>query len=291
VFSTGEPILIENWDTAPADLRNRAVLAPGEKPGSAVLVPLRLGDRVIGVVSVQHGSRRFYSDADRNALEALAADSAALIADAQTFDELADHRAHLEELVAARTAALEASLARNDALLAEVQAKGELLEKHSREDSLTGVANRRHFDERLAVEIARAERYGHPLCLLLLDLDHFKRINDSHGHACGDAVLRLAARTMAANARATDFVARIGGEEFAVLLPEQDGAGAQAVAENMRALVAGLDTTDIAPGMRVTASLGVAVMRPGEDRDSLLRRADAALYEAKNAGRDRVMMA
>jgi len=291
VFSSGEPILIENWDTAPADLRNRAVLAPGEKPGSAVLVPLRLGERVIGVVSVQHGARRFYSDADRNALEALAADSAALIADAQTFDELADHRAHLEELVAARTAALEASLARNDALLAEVQAKGELLEKHSREDSLTGVANRRHFDERLAAEVARAERYGHPLCLLLLDLDHFKRINDSHGHGAGDIVLRRAARIMAASARSTDFVARIGGEEFAVLLPEQDGAGARAVAENLRGLVAGLDNTDIAADLRVTASLGVAVLRPGEGRDSLLRRADAALYEAKNAGRDRVMMA
>jgi diguanylate cyclase (GGDEF)-like protein len=291
VFRTGEPILIENWDAAPAELRNRAVLAPGEKPGSAVLVPLRLGDRVIGVVSVQHGSKRFYSDADRNALEALAADSAALIADAQTFDELADHRAHLEELVAARTAALEASLARNDALLAEVQAKGEQLERHSREDALTGVANRRHFDERLAAEVARAERYGHPLCLLLLDLDHFKRINDSHGHGAGDIVLRRAARIMAASARSTDFVARIGGEEFAVLLPEQDGAGARAVAENLRGLVAGLDNTDIAANLRVTASLGVAVLRPGEGRDSLLRRADAALYEAKNAGRDRVMMA
>jgi len=126
---------------------------------------------------------------------------------------------------------------------------------------------------------------------VICDLDHFKRINDGHGHAAGDAVLRVSARTMAANARATDFVARIGGEEFAVLLPEQDGAGARAVAENLRGLVAGLDTSDIATGLRVTASIGVAVLRPNEDRDSLLRRADAALYEAKNAGRDRVMMA
>jgi diguanylate cyclase (GGDEF)-like protein len=104
-------------------------------------------------------------------------------------------------------------------------------------------------------------------------------------------VLRLAARTMAASARSTDFVARIGGEEFAVLLPEQDFSGAHAMAENLRALVAGLDTSDIAPGLRVTASLGLAVLRPGEDRDSLLRRADAALYAAKNAGRDRVVAA
>jgi diguanylate cyclase (GGDEF)-like protein len=291
VFASGEPLLIAVWDRASADLRARAVLAPGEKPGSLMLVPLRHEDRVIGVLSIQHAQPAYYSEGDLNALQVLANDSAALIADAQTFDELDDHRAHLEELVAARTAALEASLARNDALLAEVQAKGQMLEKQSREDALTGVANRRHFDERLAAEIARAGRYSHPLCLLLLDLDHFKRINDSFGHAAGDAVLRVAARTMAASARSTDFVARIGGEEFAVLLPEQDFSGAHAMAENLRALVAGLDTNEIAPNLRVTASLGLAVLRPGEDRDSLLRRADAALYEAKNAGRNRVVAA
>jgi diguanylate cyclase (GGDEF)-like protein len=291
VFASGEPLLVPSWDTAPASLRERAVVAPGEKPGSLMVVPLRLEDRTIGVVSIQHDQAHFYSEADLNALQALAGDSAALIADAQTFDELDDHRAHLEELVAARTAALEASLAHNDALLAEVQAKGQLLEVQSREDALTGVANRRHFDERLSAEIARAERYAHPLCLLLVDLDHFKRINDGAGHAAGDAVLRLAARTMAANARATDFVARIGGEEFAVLLPEQDFSGAFAAAENLRALVAGLDTTHIAPGLNLTASLGVAALRQGEGRDALLRRADAALYAAKNAGRNRVVAA
>jgi diguanylate cyclase (GGDEF)-like protein len=292
VFASGEPLLIADWEKAPADLRTRAVLAAGENPGSLLVVPLRLeDDRIIGVVSIQTDQRGFYSEGDLNALQALAGDSAALVADAQTLDELEDHRVHLAELVAARTAALEASLARNDALLAEVQAKGEMLEKQSREDSLTGVANRRHFDERLAIEIARAERYQHPLCLLLVDLDHFKRINDSAGHASGDAVLRLAARTMAANARATDFVARIGGEEFAVLLPEQDFSGAFAAAENLRALIAGLDTTDVAPNLRVTASIGLAAWRPGEGRDALLRRTDAALYAAKNAGRDRVVAA
>jgi diguanylate cyclase (GGDEF)-like protein len=291
VFASGEALLIDDWDSAPAALRERAVLAPGEKPGSLLVVPLRLEDRTIGVVSIQHDRPHFYSDADLNALQALAGDSAALIADAQTFDELDDHRAHLEELVAARTAALEASLAHNDALLAEVQAKGLLLETQSREDSLTGVANRRHFDERLAAEIARAVRYGHPLALLLVDLDHFKRINDSAGHAAGDAVLRLAARTMAANARANDFVARIGGEEFAVLLPEQDAAGAHAAAEHVRRSLSELDTAAIAPQLRVTASIGVAMLAEGEGRDALLRRADAALYAAKNAGRDRVVAA
>ena len=289
VFASGEPLLIEDWDAAPAELRNRAVLAPGEKPGSAVLVPLRLGDRVIGVVSIQHGSRRFYSDADRNALETLAADSAALIADAQTFDELADHRARLEELVAARTGELAASLAHNEELLAEVQARGDLLSRQSREDSLTGVSNRRHFDERLAAEIARAERYRHPLCLLLVDLDHFKRVNDTAGHAAGDVVLVRAAHEMARHARATDFVARIGGEEFALVLPEQGPEGAGVVAEHLRAALAMVDYSDIAPGLRVTASLGIASLREGERRDAFLKRADAALYAAKNGGRNRVV--
>jgi diguanylate cyclase (GGDEF)-like protein len=290
VFATGEPLLIEDWETAPADLRTRAVVAPGEKPGSLLVVPLRLDERMIGIVSIQHEERRFYSEADRHALQALAGDSAALIADAQTFDELTDYRTHLEELVAARTAALEASLARNDALLAEVQAKGELLARQSREDVLTGVANRRHFDERLAAEIERALRYGHPLCLLLIDLDHFKRVNDSAGHAAGDEVLKVAAATMAAQARTTDFLARIGGEEFALVLPEQSSDRAEIVAEHVRSALARVDYGAIAPGQRVTASIGIAALREGEDRDSLMRRADAALYGAKNAGRDRVVV-
>jgi diguanylate cyclase (GGDEF)-like protein len=291
VFATGEPILIDAWETAPAALRARAVLAPGEKPGSALVVPLRLEGRVIGVVSIQHGTPSVYSDADRHALEALANDSAALIVDAQTFDELDDYRAHLEELVAARTADLEAAAARNDALLEELQAKGQLLERQSREDALTGVANRRHFDERLTAEIERAQRYAHPLCLLLIDLDHFKRINDSAGHAAGDAVLLRAAREMAQHARATDFLARIGGEEFALLLPEQGTDGAQVVAEHLREAIAAVDYGAIAPGLHVTASIGIAMLREGEGRDPLLRRADTALYAAKNAGRNRVMAA
>jgi diguanylate cyclase (GGDEF)-like protein len=291
VFASGEPLLIDDWDSAPQALKARAVLGPGERPGSLLVVPLRLEERVIGVVSIQHDVAHFYSEADKNALQTLAGDSAALIADAQTFDELAAYREHLEELVAARTAELEASLARNDALLAELQGKGELLERQSREDALTGVANRRHFDERLAAEIARAERYGHPLCLLLVDLDHFKRVNDSAGHAAGDAVLVRAAREMAGHARATDFLARIGGEEFALLLPEQDAPGAAVVAEHLRAALAALDYGGIWPGLRVTASVGIASLRGNEGRDALLRRADAALYAAKNAGRDRVVAA
>ena len=291
VFANGEAVLIKDWETAPPDLRARAVVAPGEQPGSLIVVPLRLDDRMIGVVSIQHSERRFYSEADQHALEALAGDSAALIADAQTFDELTDYRTHLEELVAARTAALATSLARNDALLAEVQANGELLARQSREDVLTGVANRRHFDEQVSAEIARAERYANRMCLLLVDLDHFKRINDTAGHAAGDVVLVRAAHEMARHARSTDFLARIGGEEFALLLPEQDLEGAQVVAEHLRAALAAVDYGDILPGLRVTASIGIASLREGEGRDALLKRADIALYAAKHAGRDRVAAA
>jgi len=156
----------------------------------------------------------------------------------------------------------------------------------SRRDPLTGLPNRRAFEEDLAREVARAARTGEPLAVVMLDLDRFKAVNDGYGHAAGDAVLRaLAARAQGA-VRAGDVVARLGGEELGLLLPGADLARAAEVAERLRAALAALPVDAAGHALAVTASLGCAVLAPGEPPEALVARADARLYDAKRDGRN-----
>ncbi len=147
-------------------------------------------------------------------------------------------------------------------------------------DPLTGLANHRTFHERLRTEAARSRRSGAPLGLVLLDIDRFKLVNDSHGHQCGDEVLRIVAGLLADDARGTDVAARLGGEEFALLLSDTDEEGALAVAERLRATIAAAPVPG--PG-RVTASFGVAALTADGDADELVRAADRALYTPPRA--------
>ncbi len=153
----------------------------------------------------------------------------------------------------------------------------------SRVDALTEVANRRALEETLAAEISRAQRFRHELAVVILDLDHFKRTNDTHGHAAGDRLLREVARVLHASARQGDTVARWGGEEFVVVLPETNLEGAVQLAERLRTAIA----TVSLGATRTSASAGVAALLAGDDADSLLAAADAALYRAKENGRNR----
>ena len=156
-------------------------------------------------------------------------------------------------------------------------------------DHLTSLANRRRFERQLAREAARSQRYGHTFCLLLLDIDHFKGINDAHGHDAGDDALRAVANVLQSGTRGIDTAARIGGDEFAVLLPETDFAHGREVAERLRTAIKSLRIT-AADG--VTASCGLAEFPAcaGDERE-LYAAADHALYEAKHQGRDRVCQA
>jgi diguanylate cyclase (GGDEF)-like protein/PAS domain S-box-containing protein len=158
-------------------------------------------------------------------------------------------------------------------------------------DSLTGAINRRYFLERCNQEIQRARRYGRRCSALMLDLDHFKRINDTSGHAAGDEVLRAFARLCTVQLRKTDLFGRLGGEEFAIALPETPPEGAVVVAERLRKSIAEARVDVSGTEIRFTVSIGVSELVP-EDRDveDVHRRADEALYEAKRQGRNRVMV-
>ncbi|MBK1699930.1 GGDEF domain-containing protein [Thiococcus pfennigii] len=159
----------------------------------------------------------------------------------------------------------------------------------ARTDALTGLPNRRYFFERLGEALEQARQLRRPLSVLMIDLDHFKEVNDRFGHAGGDAVLTAFAELLRGGARASDFPGRLGGEELALLLPDTDAGQGQRVAERLRA-----DTARLRPlgeAAVFTVSIGVATLRAEETGDAFLARADAALYAAKTAGRDRVVVA
>jgi diguanylate cyclase len=158
-------------------------------------------------------------------------------------------------------------------------------------DALTGVANRKHFNEFLASSIAQARRSGQPVCLLMIDVDHFKVFNDRNGHLTGDVVLQYIARVLKQNLKGVDLVARYGGEEFAVVLPDTGLRQAAAVADKLRTMVSAGRLVKRSTGEslgHVTVSIGVAELTQGGSPQSLIAAADACLYCAKRQGRNRI---
>ena len=223
--------------------------------GSFLAVPLRSKGRVLGVMNVSRARVDAFSAQEIRLAEAIAAQAALAIANARLYQQT-----------------LELSFT----------------------DPLTGVANRRQLFLRLEQEFARSVRFGDALSIVMIDLDHFKKINDTQGHTVGDGVLRGVAMTLRRNVRRIDVVARYGGEEFCVLLPRVGKQEAREVAEKLRRAVdeAPLAGPESGEKLRVTVSLGVATL--GTDADDvagLVERADSALYEAKRLGRDRVVLA
>lgn len=172
--------------------------------------------------------------------------------------------------------------------LADVTAKLAELATH---DDLTGIWNRRKFMEMLQEERMRAERSGSGFAVAILDLDRFKQVNDRFGHLVGDVALKEAAALLQAAMRATDRAARYGGEEFVLLLVNINPEALRATVERVREAVGGYDWERIAPGLHMTISIGVAAWRPGEDVEHVLKRADEALYAAKEAGRNCIRIA
>ncbi len=190
-------------------------------------------------------------------------------------------QAQTEQLIEADTEKTE--------LLGRLREQAETFERQAYEDALTALPNRRSFDSALAREFARAHRRRQPLCLMILDIDRFKAINDVHSHAVGDEVLRQAGDVLASACRASDVAARIGGEEFAMILVDASREEAQAVFDRLRAQFTGRRDWGGVDGLEVTISAGIAALDPLDTAPAqLMRRADMALYRAKSEGRDRV---
>ena len=168
--------------------------------------------------------------------------------------------------------------------MAEITARSET-------DTLSGLLNRRGFEERAGRLLATAQRTGVPATLVVADLDHFKAINDTYGHQAGDRVIMAFADALGATADPRAVIGRLGGEEFAILIPGVDLAAAGHYAEDVRLAFSGLSIASLEPDGRVSASFGAARLTAGDSLSDLLRRADAALYQAKKDGRDRVCLA
>ena len=246
--------------------------------GAAVRTEAGVRDSVVGVLDLESALPDAFRPANVLAFEAFADQVAGAIHLASMYDRVADTTLKLEQ----KTRDLEQA----NAHLANAI---ETLHRISTQDGLTGVSNRRHFDETIGLEWRRAARSRDPLSLLMLDIDYFKAFNDSAGHQAGDDCLRRVAQTLRNSVhRAADLVARYGGEEFAVLLPACAPREAFRVAERLRAAVAG--ATDLP--VPLTVSAGVAGMPANASTaDELLRAADSALYSAKRTGRDRTARA
>ena len=237
-----------------AELDGETLWEPIPQSGSIAILPVVHHGQTTGVMAVTREQTSAFSSVETGLLEAISDQLGLAIRHTQLFDEL---------------------------------------RRGSQHDDLTGLGNRRLLRIRLEDELHRAERFSQAVGILAIDIDYFKALNDRHGHPTGDASLRKLAGLMTRNLRRIDTIARIGGEEFVVLLPRTNLIEAAGVAEKLRSIVEGTEFPggDGQPGGTLTVSVGVAALRPEETGADLLARADTALYEAKDRGRNRVVTA
>ena len=281
-----EPLLVEDWQQAPPELVQRT---EAEKvTGSLLAMPLVNDGVVLGLLCVQHQQVGIYAPADLHLMRQLGEQVAGALANARAFEDLENYRRHLEERVTERTAELEKANVEKERLIAALRERSLRLERESQEDALTGVANRRCFMQRLAAEIEVALAVGQPLSVAIADLDHFKAVNDELGHQVGDLALRQSAALMRRNCSHSDLVARVGGEEFALVLPGMTRADAIVFCETLRAAVAAHEWRSIHPDLAITISIGLAQWDGSAELEELVNSADAQLYRAKRAGRNQV---
>ncbi len=194
--------------------------------------------------------------------------------------------------VAANNRTLEARMRESRNEIETLRETLEAVRVESLTDPLTGIGNRKHFEEMLHKAVDHSAVQGQPVCLVVLDIDHFKRFNDLYGHLTGDQVLRLVAMTMRESVETRTTIARFGGEEFGIILPDCDRTSAREVAEKVRTSVMGRELVKRSTGEslgRITISVGVAVYRRGDTAVSLLERADHCMFTAKRSGRNRVV--
>jgi diguanylate cyclase len=252
--------------------------------GSRVLDEIK---QVLGMIDAASGSTTSYSES--------LADASAKLSGTNDRDTL---RVVIERLIEGtremevNNRKLEASLSASKQEIEQLQQNLAVVRTESQTDALTGLANRKLFDNAVAKAVAEAKAAGEPLSLLMADVDHFKQFNDKFGHQTGDQVLRLVAQSMKQNVRSQDIAARYGGEEFVVALPNAVLRSAIGVADQIRRAVMAKELMKRSSGERlgrVTLSVGVALLHAGDTPQSLIERADKCLYAAKRNGRNRVI--
>lgn len=287
VCEQGEAVLVADWRNAPATVRARAE-ATDHETGSLIAAPMIEQGQTIGLLSVQATKKGAYSNADLHLLERLTEEVVVALADARAFEDAENYRRHLEQRVAERTAELQKANAEKERLIAVLRERSQALERETQEDPLTGVANRRAFMQRLQAEMEVANAAGQPLTIAIADMDHFKIINDRLGHPVGDEALKHSATLMQRTCTGSGVVARIGGEEFALILPNADCNAAIRVCERVRAEIQAHDWGTVHPELRLTVSIGLWEWDGKATISELLHAADTQLYEAKRGGRNRV---
>ncbi len=256
----------------------------GYRTRSILCVPLQnIVGEVIGAIQVLNKKAGRFGKDDEALLTALAAQASVAIDNADLYKKLNELNLSLESKVKERTSELVRANERLSALNRE-------LAEISITDSLTQVFNRQYFMDRIKQEVKRSYRYGTHVSLLMLDIDYFKKVNDTYGHQAGDSVLAGVAGLIKDGLRDTDLFARYGGEEFCLLAMAMDQAGAELLAERLRKKV---ESAEFVPGgnkLKVTVSIGVSAWVPEikENFEELVRRADSALYSAKQQGRNRI---
>ena len=263
------------------DPRMRAAddASPADR-GCMMSAPLMSGDDVLGVVALYHEQPHFFQDWHRHVLVAFCNILALMLANSRAMR-------HLEQLVAVRTRQLESALV-----------EAEQMEQRYRQlsivDELTGLHNRRYFFDQAESALAHCIRHGRPFSVVLLDIDFFKRINDTYGHAVGDTVLRDLSKVLQRQVRLDDTLARFGGEEFVLSLPDTDLAGARTLANRIRQHVLEMEWQFVGERFGISVSLGIALAASpvkGQSREVLtilLQEADEALYFSKENGRNQV---
>lgn len=301
IIENKKSILIEDWETSDSEAIRQAIII-GETPKSVIGVPILYGNRVLGAISIQSFERYTFDRNDLALMTTFADQVAVAIANARLFEELEAYKQQLEARVEERTRALnlqkeelyqlsqslQQANRQKELLLEELRRKTEELDRQTKEDSLTGLHNRRYMDTRLAIEFKRAERFGHPVTVDILDIDGFKNINDTFSHLLADDVLRIVSEILRRQCRAIDVIARYGGDEFVLCFPETPLDRAMYVCEKIRANIERYDWTTLDPALRVTVSIGLAGAPPHQDLEKLMAAADAKLYAAKNGGRNMV---
>jgi len=268
ILETGKPRIISDLEQYleqhPMSNATRAVVEEGMR--ASLTMPLEARGHEVGFLFFSSQTPRVYTEDHARLLERISGQVSLAIEKCRLYDSLLETTRQLEDA-------------------------NERLERAASTDGLTGVANRRVFDERLETEWRRCRRSRQPLSLLMIDIDHFKRLNDLHGHVAGDECLKAVATAMStAISRAADLVARFGGDEFGAILPETNENRATTMAEELRQRIQELAIEGLPAPARITISIGVSTEVPGENRsvEDLIRGADASLYIAKNEGRNLV---